>query len=245
MSSPLFPSRVFICRVLVVVTACALLTANFSNPLTAAASGVSKPSLQTLTTSAGAARARAFKAYGELPLQFESNRGQADERFDFVSRAAGYAVLLSSTEAVFALRDMDTSNGRPAQAGPLKMKLVGARHVPARGEEKSPGRVNYFKGRDAGKHLTDVPAYARVSYKSVYEGVDLVYYGKQRSLEYDFVVAPGADAGVIKLEFDGYDELEVNADGYLLLKRGGARVSMRKPVLYQLADGGRRPVAGR
>ena len=242
-----FASRVFISRMLVVVTACALLTASLSTTPTAAASGVTKPERLTLTaaTSTETARARAVKAYDELPLQFESNKGQADERFDFISRASGYAILLSSTEAVFTLRENGSSPEHPARTSPLTMKLAGARHVTAHGEEKSPGRVNYFKGRDAGKYLANVPAYARVSYKSVYEGVDLVYYGNRRSLEYDFVVAPGADAGVIKLEFDGYDELEVDAAGDLSITRGGARVSMRKPVLYQLADGARRPVAGR
>jgi hypothetical protein len=230
---------------LVVVTACALLTANLSASTMVTASNVTEPLSHTLLNNDTAARARAGKAYGELPLQFERNKGQADERFDFISRAGGYSILLSSNEAVFALREQVASTTRTARTNPLLMKLVGARQVSATVGEKSPGRVNYFKGSDAGAHLANVPAYTSVSYKSVYEGVDLVYYGNQRSLEYDFVVAPGADAAAIKLEFDGYDELELNEGGDLSIKRGGAQLSMRKPLLYQESEGKRRPVAGR
>jgi len=69
------------------------------------------------------------------------------------------------------------------------------------GAEELPGKTNYFIGNDPKKWRTNVPTYAQVRYHDVYPGVDLVYYGNQGGqLEYDFVVAPGADPSAIALD---------------------------------------------
>ncbi len=234
------PVRRLVSLALVLVTVCSVLTSGLLKAPAAAASAAGGPERPAPADATEAVRARAARAYGELPLQFEGNRGQADPRFDFVTRAGGYSALLSSTEAVFALHDSDAS-----RTAALSMRIVGAKRVPATGEEKQPGRVNYFKGGVTGKRVTNVPTYSRVSYRSVYKGVDLVYYGNGRALEYDFRVAPGADSGRIMLEFGGHDRLEVEAAGDLLISKGSSSVRMHAPVLYQEADGARRPVAGR
>ena len=81
-----------------------------------------------------------------------------------------------------------------------------------------------------------MPSYAQVKYESVYPGVDLVYYGNQRQLEYDFVVAPGADPNQIKLSFAGADGMRVDAaSGDLVLKVGDDEVRFHKPAVYQPA----------
>jgi hypothetical protein len=115
------------------------------------------------------------------------------------------------------------------------MELVGANEgAQAAALEELPGKSNYFIGNDPKKWRTGVPTYAKVKYQSVYPGVDLVYYGNQRQLEYDFVVAPGADAKAIRLKFDGAEKLSVDgATGDLVLKAGGGEVRFRKPTVYQ------------
>jgi len=117
----------------------------------------------------------------------------------------------------------------------LRMELVGANEgAQAAALEELPGKSNYFIGNDPKKWRTGVPTYAKVKYQSVYPGVDLVYYGNQRQLEYDFVVAPGADAKAIRLKFDGAEKLSVDgATGDLVLKAGGGEVRFRKPTVYQ------------
>ena len=132
-----------------------------------------------------AAECGAEDAYGQLPLRFEPNRGQTDERVRCVSRLGGYDLFLTPGEAVFAL------NGRKAAA--LRMKLAGA-SADARGEglDALPGVSNYFKGKDPSKWRTNVPHFSRVQFDAVYPGVDVVYYGKGPQLEYDFRLAPGA-----------------------------------------------------
>jgi len=86
----------------------------------------------------------------------------------------------------------------------LHLKLVGANPTPAvTGLEELPGKSNYFIGADSKNWHTNIPTYSKVQYQDIYPGIDLIYYGNQRQLEYDFVVAPGADPKVIQLAFDG------------------------------------------
>ena len=117
----------------------------------------------------------------------------------------------------------------------VRMRLVGG-NAKGRvvGLDELPGRGNYFIGNDPKKWRTNVPSYARVKYEGVYPGVDLVYYGNQRQLEYDFVVAPGADPNQIKLSFAGADGMRVDgASGDLVLKVGDDEVRFQKPAVYQ------------
>jgi hypothetical protein len=91
-----------------------------------------------------------------------------------------------------------------------------------------------------------VPNYAKVKYTSVYPGVDLVYYGNQRQLEYDFVVQPGADPRQIALQLvapaSSRDAakakaaaLRIHKNGDLVVATEGGEVIFHKPVVYQLA----------
>jgi hypothetical protein len=139
----------------------------------------------------------------------------------------------------------DPNAGKGARAGGpesqppqvMRMRLVGG-NAKARvvALDELPGRSNYFIGNDPKKWRTNVPSYGRVKYDGVYPGVDLVYYGNQRQLEYDFVVAPGADPNQIKLSFAGADGMRVDAaSGDLVLKLGPDEVRFHKPTVSQPA----------
>jgi hypothetical protein len=201
--------------------------------------------------------------YGKLPLSFEANQGQTDGQVQFVARGSGYNLFLTSTEAVLQLRNADVGvwNEKPLlpttksknlqsairnpQSTVLRMHLVGANPTPqVVGLDQLSGKSNYFIGNDPTKWHTDVPLYAKVQYEAVYPGVDLIYYGNQRQLEYDFVVAPGADPATITLTFAGADKLEVDAVGDLVLHVAGGDVRLKKPLVYQEVEGARREVAG-
>jgi len=120
----------------------------------------------------------------------------------------------------------------------MRMRLAGG-NTKGRvvGFDELPGRSNYFIGNDPKKWRTNVVSYAKVKYRDVYPGVDLAYYGNQGGqLEYDFVVAPGADPNQIKLSFAGADGMRVDAaSGDLVLMVGDGEVRFRKPVVYQPA----------
>jgi len=205
-----------------------------------------------------AADARISENYGKLPLHFEANQGQSHQDVRFLSRGPGYSLYLTAGEAVLVLSrpnlekkdDGRSTPGRraaPAQAMPVavRMSIVGAAPAPlVSGLEELPGKANYFIGKDPAQWRTNVPTYARVHYREVYPGIDLVYYGNQRQLEYDFVVAPGADPNKIVLGFKGADKVEIDANGDLLLHAAGGTLRQHKPKIYQETDGVRREIAG-
>src|SRR5712672_1576210 len=192
---------------------------------------------------AAATDARLSESYGKLPLQFEANRGQTQKDVRFLSRGPGYSLYLTAGEAVLVLAKPDAKAQEKSVA--LRMSLVGAARKPhITGLDELPGKANYFIGKDRSKWRANVPTYAKVQYRNVYPGVDLVYYGNQRQLEYDFVVAPGADPKRIALGFKGADKLEIDAKGDLVLRAAGGEVRQHKPVVYQEIDGIRQEIDG-
>ncbi|MBI3048536.1 MAG: hypothetical protein HYY76_09540 [Acidobacteria bacterium] len=168
--------------------------------------------------------ARVPEVYGRLPLSFEANYGQTDSRVKFLSRGSGYTLFLTSTEAVFILGKAEATSETV-----LRMTVVGANAASAiTGLEALPGTVNSFIGGDPSTWRTNIPSYARVKYQNVYPGVDLIYYGNQRRLEYDFVVAPGGDPNAIELAFEGAMDIERDASGDLVVRTAGGDLHMHK-----------------
>ncbi len=201
-------------------------------------------------------KAEQLARYGKLPLQFEVNHGQAGRQIQFLARGQGYSFFLSSTEAVIALRQPGfetasaTGKARPRDslkmaAQVIQMQFAGAnRQARMTGLQELPGKVNYFLGDDETKWQRGISTFARVRYEQLYSGIDLVCYGNQRQLEYDFILAPGADPAAISLHFDGLERLEIDSEGDLILRAGSAKVRQHKPVIYQTIQGARKEIAG-
>src|SRR6267154_3700134 len=198
---------------------------------------------------AAATDARLSESYGRLPLQFEANRGQTDKHVHFLSRGPGYSLYLTAGETVLVLAkpnpDARHDARAPIKSVALRMSLVGAARKPVvSGLDEQSGKANYFIGKDPAKWHTNVPTYAKVHYQNVYPGIDLLYYGNQRQLEYDFVVAPGADPKKIVLAFKGADKVQIDARGGLVLRAAGGDIRQHKPVVYQEIDGVRQEIEG-
>src|SRR5437773_8090007 len=207
---------------------------------------------------AAAAEARVSQSYGKLPLHFEANQGQTRQDVRFLARGAGYSLYLTAGEAVLVLTKPNPDAKRDLRSTPerrgtqprgtpvvVRMSVVGAAPKPlVSGLDELPGKANYLIGNPA-KWRTNVPTYAKVHYRAVYPGIDLVYYGNQRQLEYDFVVSPGADPERIVLGFQGAERLEINAEGELVLHAAGGVIRQRVPVIYQEIDGVRTKIEGR
>jgi hypothetical protein len=179
--------------------------------------------------------ADAREAYRSLPLGFEPNRGQSDPRVKFMARSQGLTLFLTATDAVLVTREAS-----------LKMRMLGANpDAVAQGLDELPGRIHSLIGRDPRKWRANGRAYARVLYREIYPGIDLAYYGtRQQGLEYDFVVAPGADPRAIRLGFEGAERIELSAEGDLLLHVGAASLRFGKPVVYQRIEGVRHEIQG-
>jgi len=205
-------------------------------------------------------------SYGRLALHFEPNRGQTDPQVRFLSRGAGYTLFLTDSDAVLSLRRGRKSLGhklsrdvqrfgkvgaRAAREAALagysifRMRLIGST-LPSvlRGEEEQRGRSNYFIGHDPSQWRIDIPHYRKVRYEGVYPGIDLVYYGNEGQLEYDFLLRPEADPSVIRLALEGADRVEINGDGDLIINAHGGEVRLKKPLVYQEMEGKRVEIEG-
>jgi uncharacterized repeat protein (TIGR01451 family) len=170
------------------------------------------------------------------------NKTQGDSGVKFLARGRGYSLFLDSEGATLALR---SQNPKGAQTESVRMKLAGAsRSARIEGTDLLPGKTNYFLGNDPAKWRTGVPQFARVRYENVYPGINLVFYGNQGQLEYDFQIAPGADPAQAQLEFEGSQKLELSSGG-LTLKGEGGNLLFAAPVVYQEIDGRRQPVEAR
>ena len=175
-----------------------------------------------------------IQTYSQLPLSFEANQGQTDKRVRFLARSRGYSLFLTGSEAVLMLQK------RQGGGAALRTRPLGAnRSAAVSGLDPLPGLSNYFIGNDPRQWHTNVPTYAAVKYAGVYPGIDLVYHGHQGKLEYDFVVAPGADPHAIELSFEGATNLSLNRAGELVIGLSSGEVIELAPVVYQDV-GGRR-----
>lgn len=181
--------------------------------------------------------------YGKIPLSFEPNKGQTDASVQFTSRGSGYSLFLTKDEVVLNLeRQQAATQGEkpaPAPVDTLRMKLVGASAATTiTGLDPQSGVVSYLIGNDPKKWHTGIQTFGKVNFAQVYPGVDLVFYGNQRQLEYDFVVAAGADASRIGWQIEGAKPT-IDADGNLVLSAANGPAGFKKPVLYQM-DGGKK-----
>jgi Beta-propeller repeat/Abnormal spindle-like microcephaly-assoc'd, ASPM-SPD-2-Hydin len=183
------------------------------------------------------AQGKLLEGYGKLPLSFEPNvgqiAGQSDGSVSFLSRGTGYNLFLTREGAILSLQEK-RSAGRP---NVLRIQLPGARpDTVISGTDQLPGKTNYLRGNDPKKWNTNITNYAKVRYKNVYDGVDLVYYGNKGQLEYDFVLAAGANAETIRVAFKGARGIRIDRQtGDLVLKMGKGiqDVRFQKPVAYQ------------
>ncbi len=171
-----------------------------------------------------------------VPLSFEPNQGQLDSTVQFLTRGSGYALFLTPGKVVL---NLERQQPQAAPGDTLRMSLIGANpKANAVGLAPQPGVVSYFIGNDPKSWRSGIPTYGKVKYPEIYPGVDLVFYGNQRQLEYDFVVAPGADPSRIAWRIDGA-RASVDAKGNAVLHAPNGPATFQKPVLYQM-DGDRK-----
>jgi hypothetical protein len=214
-----------------------------------------------------AARTRIQASYAALPLAFEPNQGQTDSEVKYLARGNGYTLFLTGNDAVFALHSLQAEPSKVRRSAfmaksrrqnrgvqyvqkelsaVVRMQLAGGNSsakVQASGQ--LPGASNYFIGNDPAKWRSDVAHYARVSYQDVYPGVNLAFHGAQRQVEFDFVVAPEADATPIGFHFTGAQGIKTDGSGNLVIASAAGDVLLHKPLAYQEQNGMRQAVDAR
>ncbi len=173
-------------------------------------------------------------------LNFEPNVGQTDPRVKFLARAGGYQLSLTSTETIFSLPAAEKNKSN------IRLEFIGASTgAQLTGLDEQRGKVNYFLGRDASRWHTNVPTYGKVAARGIYPGVDLVFYGNERALEFDLIVKPGGNPRAIRLRVGGADSVKIDGGGDVLVRRGQAELLLHKPRVYQEVNGIRENVPTR
>ena len=216
-----------------------MLPRTVANPLATAKAEANHPSSPTEAQ----LRIDATESYGKLPLSFERNLGQSADRVKFLSRGQGYTLFLTSDEAVFSLR---SSTDKKPDSSVLRMKLVGAdANATLNGQQELQGKVNYLVGNDRTKWRTGIPTFRKVEYNDVWSGVDMVWYGTQAELEYDFVVRPGGEVSQVRIAFEGVEKMRLDDQGNLFVSSNGEEVKHSAPVVYQETSEGRTPINGK
>jgi hypothetical protein len=190
--------------------------------------------------------------YSKLPLSFEPNQGQTDERVKFISRGDGYALFLTPTKVVFHLTRIkdqpeNTKFGKLEKIGESLIRVQFGNSNPKpdiRGLDLLKGKSNYLIGKNPKKWKTNIPQYAKVRYEQIYPGIDLVYYGKNQQLEFDLVISPEANPKAIRIRFAGIKKLSLDDSGSLILHAYDGELKMNAPHIYQEINGKRQEITG-
>ncbi|WP_420266126.1 SBBP repeat-containing protein [Candidatus Magnetominusculus dajiuhuensis] len=186
----------------------------------------------------------AAQSYGKLPIAFEANEGQTDPKVKYTAKGQGYTLFLTPQEFVLGMAAHNAEKDK-IKAAAVWIKFVNPDTKTITGVDELEGKSNYFIGNDPQKWRTNVPTYQKVRYEEIYHGIDLVVYGNQHQIEYDFVVAPHADYKQISFKVEGAKTLKTDKDGNLIIASKGGKMLMHKPLVYQESDGVRQEVKGR
>ncbi len=192
-------------------------------------------------------------------LTFEANRGQVSPQVQYLMRAPGYTLFLTPEAMVFSLPKGDApgerggeATGHHTKASPesslsetvvLSFLEAEAPQISAAGSVAT--RTHYIRGRDPSKWVSDAPHFEKVRYSGLYAGIDALFYDNQGSLEYDLIVAPGADPKQIKLSVTGGSSVRVGPDGELIVGTDQGEIKQLAPRIYQEHDGARQAISGR
>ncbi len=192
---------------------------------------------------------RALEGYGRLPMLFEALEDQAGAGRRYVARGGGYQATISKHGAQVALPvPARPHGGSPAATmmAVVDIAFPGAdARASIRGLDAQPTRIHHLRTGSDGLDRTDVATYARVAIDDLYAGIDAVFYGNAQRLEYDLVIAPGADPSQVRLQVDGITGMDLVDDGDLRLDTGQGAMTLGRPYAYQERDGARERVESR
>ena len=197
--------------------------------------------------------------YAQLPMAFEANEGQTDSRVRFIARGNVYMLYITDSETVLSLNLYDKNDLNPKNrlkgqkhspkiSGQdiLRLSLTGASNgISFEAQNPLPGVSSYFIGKDSSQWRTHIQQYSQVVEHEVYPGIDMVYYGKQGQMEYDFHVKPGADPKMIRIQHAGADSAVLDSLGNLQLSIGNRSVKFKPPTVYQREGGVITSVSGK
>lgn len=195
----------------------------------------------------------------KVGLDFVENKGQWDSRARYAASVPGGTVFLTSDGFMYSYasqedirRAEELWHEQHKDASKEKIrnhayKVTFAGSLPAPKVETEGKRnyyFNYFIGNDQSHWAGGVGAFGKVSQKNIYNGIDLAVYSQQNSMKYDFIVAPGADAGQIALSYEGVKPV-LSKEGNLVIRTSVNEITEQAPYTYQMVGGQKKEVKSR
>jgi len=203
----------------------------------------------------GAARMKIAEAYGNIPLYFIKNDGQVDGKVRYYERGNGHSTFFTRDGVYMTLSrsaEKEQKQGEPFQAKKpeyrsesIKLSFIDAKNPVVEAEGLQKGKVNYFADSDRSKWRTDIPTYSAIAYKEAYKGIDVKFYGNNGQLEYDVIVKPGSDPGMVRFAYEGIRGLRITNGGELEIILAQGSIQQKKPYIYQEISGKKLKVEGR
>lgn len=183
-----------------------------------------------------------------LPLEFVPNHGQWDERIVYKVQSPEGEIYLEKDGITYVTGAPDNSakihafKHNEIQERPIlsfhayKVSFVGAQ-IPQSisGSKPQPHYYNYYYGQNPDQWVSKIYPYRNVSYTQLYPGIDLHFSSQSRNLKYDFIVQPGADPELIKMQFSGQNKLRIHKKNLEIITTTGT-VTELKPYAYQFID---------
>jgi uncharacterized repeat protein (TIGR01451 family) len=226
------PRRILLAELVLLLIAVQAFVSVGAGPLRSDRNKRMVSSRMSQVTGAFATGRRALDIWAQQPLHFEPNVGQAERHIRYLARASSYALYFSNHKAELLLPRRYAANQSGFRA--LSFELLGSNPVASViATQELFSKSNYLLGNEPRRWHRNVPHFTRIRYEQVYPGVDLVYYGRQQQLEYDFVLSPGADPRHLRFRVHGADVLSVDRNGDLVLQVAGGTVRWHKPKAYQ------------
>ncbi|MGD9345324.1 MAG: Ig-like domain-containing protein [Candidatus Aminicenantes bacterium] len=195
--------------------------------------------------------------FGRIPLYFIPNKGQVDPKALFYAKTQNYTLWLIKDGLIFDHTIGEGIENPWAYMNPKsdletmrlkrdlsRLHFVGCNTdtevVPTKMCEY---RVNYFKGKNPGNWVNNIPTSQGVLYKNLYDQMDLKVYGNGTRLEYDWIVRPGGNPDEIKMEFNSTKSCALNEEGDLLVITETQKIVHKKPQAYQTIGEEKKEVA--
>ncbi len=181
-----------------------------------------------------------------LPLLFAENKGQVTDRDGktrqdilFAATSGEAQVFLTANGIHYQFSHIsDEVKAKPERARMMNthsftLSLKGANAKPkVIREERNAFTQNFYTAHTPQQGITHVATYAKIVYQNVYPGIDWVVYSRKEQLKYDFIVHPGADASLIRLQISDADKVDITAQGELLMTTALGVVKEQAPQSF-------------
>jgi hypothetical protein len=173
-------------------------------------------------------------AQRQLPLVFERNEGQFARDIQFLARTNTYSVEVTPHSLHFLLQQ-----GGTFEKG-IVLSMGSNNKTEVRGITEAPFRTNIYVGDDSARWRTGVHNYSRLGIPDLYRGIDSEFYATDGEIEHDFIVAPGADPGLIEMQIESAKAASLDPSGDVIVHATEGELRLKKPIAYQLDAAGNR-----